>query len=48
MQDLDNCLPLDNSRTSSDCPRLNGNFAAIDFDLGAGLLQMAYVYIQYN
>ena len=32
MQDLDNCLPLDNSRASSDCIRLNGNFAAIDFE----------------
>ena len=32
MQDLDNCLPLDNSRASSDCTHLNGNFAAIDFE----------------
>ena len=32
MQDLDNSLPLGNPRSSSDCPRLNGNFAAIDFE----------------
>lgn len=32
MQDSDNCLPLGNSRASSDYPRLNGNFAAIDFE----------------
>ena len=32
MQDLDNCLLLDNSRASSNCPCLNGNFAAIDFE----------------
>ncbi len=32
MQDLDNCLLLDNTRASSNCPCLNGNFAAIDFE----------------
>lgn len=32
MHNLDNCLPLDNSRASSNCPRLNGNFTAIDFE----------------
>lgn len=32
MQDLDNSLPLGNPQSSSDCPRLNGNFAAIDFE----------------
>ena len=32
MQDLDNCLLLDNSRASSNCPCLNGNLAAIDFE----------------
>ena len=33
MQYLDNCLLLDNSRASSNCPCLNGNFVAIDFKL---------------
>ncbi len=33
MQYLDNCLLLDNSRVSSNCLCLNGNFAAIDFKL---------------
>ena len=32
MQDFDNCLPLGNPRANSDCSRLNGNFAAIDFE----------------
>lgn len=36
MQNLDNCLPLGNHRTSSDCPRLNGNFVAIDFETANG------------
>ena len=33
MQYLDNCLLLDNFRSSSNCPCLNGNFATIDFKL---------------
>ena len=33
MQNLDNCLPLGNHRASSDCPHLNGNFVAIDFEI---------------
>ena len=33
MQYLDNCLLLDNFRSSLNCPCLNGNFAAIDFKL---------------
>ena len=32
MQELDNCLSLGNPRASSDSSRLNGNFAAIDFE----------------
>ena len=32
MQELDNCLSLGNPRAGSDSSRLNGNFAAIDFE----------------
>ena len=36
MQDLDNCLTLGNHRASSDCPHLNGNFVAINFETANG------------
>lgn len=36
MQDLDNCLTFGNHRASSDCPHLNGNFVAIDFETANG------------